>query len=64
MLIVKVDKNSNIERALKEYKGKIIKTRQSSKLTERKEFVKKSVKKRNVPNKAKYVQKKYKNNPN
>jgi small subunit ribosomal protein S21 len=64
MLIVKVDKNSNIERALKEYKGKIIKTRQSSKLTERKEFVKKSVKKRNVLNKAKYVQKKYKNNPN
>ncbi len=64
MLIVKVDKNSNIERALKEYKGKIIKTRQSSKLTKRKEFVKKSVKKRNVLNKAKYVQKKYKNNPN
>ena len=64
MLIVKVDKNSNTERALKEYKGKIIKTRQSSKLTERKEFVKKSVKKRNVLNKAKYVQKKYKNNPN
>ena len=64
MLIVKVDKNSNIERALKEYKGKIIKTRQSSKLTERKEFVKKSVKKRNVLNKAKYVQKKFKNNPN
>ena len=64
MLIVKVDKNSNIERALKEYKGKIIKTRQSSKLTERKEIVKKSVKKINVLNKAKYVQKKYKNNPN
>ena len=38
MLIVKVDKNSNIEKALKEYKGKIIKTRQSSKLNERKEF--------------------------
>jgi small subunit ribosomal protein S21 len=62
MLIVKVDKNSNIEKALKEYKGKIIKTRQSSKLTERKEFVKKSVKKRNVLNKAKYVQKMFKNN--
>jgi small subunit ribosomal protein S21 len=62
MLIVKVDKNSNIEKALKTYKSKIIKTRQSSKLNERKEFIKKSVKKRNVLNKAKYVQKKYKKN--
>ena len=60
MLIVKVDKNSNIEKALKTYKSKIIKTRQSSKLNERKEFIKKSVKKRNVLNKAKYVQKMYK----
>ena len=64
MLIVKVDKKSNIEKALKEYKSKIIKTRQSSKLNERKEFIKTSVKKRNVLNKAKYVQKNYKNNSN
>lgn len=62
MLIVKVDNNSNIEKALKIYKSKVIKTRQSSHLNDRKEFVKKSVKKRNVLNKAKYVQKKYKNN--
>jgi|LakMenEpi03Aug12_release.lakeMendotaPanAssembly.Ray.scaffolds.fasta_scaffold4720058_1 ribosomal protein S21 len=64
MLIVKVDKNSNIEKALKEYKGKIIKTRQISKLNERKEFIKISVKKRNVLNNAKYVQKNYKNKSN
>jgi len=62
MLIVKVDKNSNIEKALKEYKSKIIKTRQSSQLVDRKEYIKKSVKKRNMLNKAKHVQKTYKNN--
>lgn len=62
MIIVKVDKNSNIEKALKTYKSKIIKTRQSSHLNDRKEYIKKSVKKRNVLNKAKYVQKKYKKN--
>jgi ribosomal protein S21 len=62
MLIVKVDKNSNIEKALKEYKSKIIKTRQSSQLVDRKEYVKKSVKKRNMLNKAKHVQKTYKDN--
>jgi small subunit ribosomal protein S21 len=60
MLIVKVGKDKNIEKALKQYKSKIIKTRQMSKLMERKEFVKPSVKKRNVLNKAKYVQKMYK----
>lgn len=62
MIIVKVDNNSNIEKALKTYKSKVIKTRQNSHLNDRKEFVKKSVKKRNVLNKAKYVQKKYKSN--
>ncbi len=60
MLIVKVGKDKNIEKALKQYKSKIIKTRQMSKLMERKEFIKPSVKKRNVLNKAKYVQKMYK----
>ena len=64
MLIIEVGKNKNIEKALKEYKSKIIKTRQSSKLNERKEFIKTSVKKRNVLNKAKYVQKNYNGNSN
>jgi small subunit ribosomal protein S21 len=64
MIIVKVGKDKNIERALKQYKSKIIKTRQMSELMNRKEFTKTSVKKRNVLNKAKYVQKNYKNNSN
>jgi len=61
MIIIKVDKNSSIEKALKQYKSKIIKTRQSSELVERKEFVKKSIKKREQLQKAKYVQKKFGN---
>jgi ribosomal protein S21 len=62
MLIVKVDKNVTLEKALKIYKSKVIKTRQSKELNERKEFQKKSVKNRNMISKAKYVQKKYKSN--
>lgn len=56
MLIVKVDKNG-IEKALKLLKSKVIKTRQSSQLVERKEYEKKSVRKRKMLKKAKYVQK-------
>jgi hypothetical protein len=41
---------------------KVIKTRQSKELNERKEFQKKSVKRRKEISKAKYVQKKYKSN--
>ena len=37
MLIVHVKKNGGIERALKELKSKIIKTRQNSNLNKRKE---------------------------
>jgi small subunit ribosomal protein S21 len=62
MLIVKVGKNVTLEKALKIYKSKVIKTRQSRELNERKEFQKKSVKRRNEISKAKYVQKKYKSN--
>jgi ribosomal protein S21 len=62
MIIVKVDKYSNIEKALKQYKSKVIKTRQMSKLNEGKEFIKPSVKKRNVLSKAKHVQKNNLNN--
>ena len=62
MLIVKVEKPTQIEKALKIYKSKVIKTRQSSELNNRKEFVKKSVKKRQQNMKAKYVQKKFKSN--
>ena len=57
MLIVHVKKNGGIEMALKELKSKIIKTRQNSNLNKRKEFTKKSVKNREVLNKAIYRQK-------
>lgn len=56
MLIVKV-KNGGIEKALKELKSKVIKTRQNSHLNDRKEFVKNSVKNREILNRAIYRQK-------
>lgn len=58
MLIIKVIKG-DINRALKQYKSKTIKTRQMSELRDRKEFEKPSETKRKEKNKAKYVQKKY-----
>ena len=57
MLFVEV-KKGNIEKALKDLKGKVIKTKQNSKLFDRKEFTKKSVLKRNQILNAKYKQKK------
>lgn len=61
MLIIKVEKG-NIEKALKTYKSKVIKTRQMTELNNRKTFVKPSVKKRAEHDKAVYVQKKFKSN--
>jgi small subunit ribosomal protein S21 len=58
MIIVKLDKNTNIERALKILKSKVIRTKQTAELVNRKEYTKKSVKKRDILKKAKYVQKK------
>jgi ribosomal protein S21 len=57
MLIVKIKKTGDIERALKELKSKVIKTRQNSFLNERKEFKKKSVLNRENKNRAIYRQK-------
>lgn len=57
MLIIKI-KKGNIERALKEYKGKVIRTRQMRQLNERKEFEKPSSKKRKEKIKGKYKQQK------
>lgn len=62
MIIIKIEKNVSIEKALKLYKSKIIKTRQQSELNNRKYFIKKSVKNRESLNKAIYVQKKFKSN--
>jgi small subunit ribosomal protein S21 len=61
MIIVQVKKN-NIEKALKEYKSKVIKTRQMTELNNRKTYVKPSEKKRSQNLKAIYVNKKFKLN--
>lgn len=58
MLIVKV-KKGDIERSLKELKGKVIKTRQNSVLNDLKEYKKKSVINRQILNKSKYKQKNF-----
>ena len=62
MLIVKVNKNGGIEKALKELKSKVIKTRQNTHLNNRKEYTKKSVLMRQILNNAIYRQKQITNN--
>jgi len=57
MIIVKLDKHTNIEKALKKLKSRVIRTKQTSELVNRKEYTKKSIKKRDILKKAKYVQK-------
>lgn len=59
MLLVD-NKGGNIEKALKQLKGKVIRTKQNRKLNDKKYFTKKSVKRRAEIGKAKYVQKKFK----
>jgi len=58
MIIVEIKNNETLERALKIYKSKVIKTKQTQKLQERKEFTKPSVVKRTKLLKAIYIQKK------
>ena len=58
MLKVKV-KKGNIERALKELKGKFIRTKVPKECRERQVYTKKSVKRRAEKIKASYLQKKY-----
>lgn len=57
MLIVKVDNKIPLEKALKNLKSKVIKTKQNEILRARKEFVKKSVSKRMTKQKAIFKQK-------
>lgn len=57
MLIVEVRDSGNIEKALKELKKKVIKTKLINELRDRKEFLKPSVKRRNVIKKAQHIQK-------
>tara|TARA_Y100000114_G_C11588454_1_gene244548 strand:- start:342 stop:530 length:189 start_codon:yes stop_codon:yes gene_type:complete len=59
MLIVKV--NKDIEKALKQYKRKFIKTKQSRKINEKRYFTKPSVTRRAEIKKAIYVEDKFGN---
>jgi len=56
MIIIKINNGDNIEKALKTLKSKVIKTKQTQKLFERKEYTKKSVLRRKQILKAKYIQ--------
>ena len=56
MLTIEVKKDG-IEKALKTLKSKVIKTKQNQFLYDRKEFIKKSAKRRQEKLKASYIQK-------
>lgn len=56
MLIIKVKEGENIDRVLKRYKNKFNKTKVMQELRDRKNFKKKSVKRREELNKAVYIQ--------
>lgn len=58
MLIIEIKNNDNLEKSLKQLKNKVIKTKQNQILNERKEFEKRSVKKRKKLLKAIYNEKK------
>ena len=57
MIIIPIKENEPIERALKKFKKKFDKTGTIRQLRERKQFTKKSVKRREEVQKAAYVQK-------
>jgi len=56
MIIVNVNKEKNLESALKKYKFKVQKTKQTEKLREKQEYTKPSVAKRSKMRKAIYKQ--------
>jgi len=62
MIIVEIKNGENLDRALKTLKSKVIKTKQTQRLVEKKEYIKKSVKRRNEIQKAIYTQKKKQSN--
>ena len=57
MLVVNVDNKTPLEKALKLFKSKVIKTKLMTELKKRKEFTKKSVERRSEIKKAAYLQK-------
>jgi small subunit ribosomal protein S21 len=62
MLIVEVNGKQTIDRALKTLKRKWDKNKTMKELRERKEFKKKSVKKRDELKRASYIERKYRSN--
>lgn len=56
MIVIQIKKGENIERALKRYKYKVLKTKQLEMLRENREFTKPSVKRRKQKQKARYNQ--------
>lgn len=62
MLLVEVNAKQPIERALKVLKRKWDKNKTMKELRDRKEFKKKSVKRRDEVKRAAYIQKKYRSN--
>lgn len=62
MLVVEVNGKQPIEKALKTLKRKWDKSKSMQTLRDKKEFTKKSIKRRQEIKKAAYIQKKYKSN--
>lgn len=58
MIIIEVKNSDNLEKALKALKSKVIKTKQNQILFDKKEYTKKSVKKRSQILRAIYKQQK------
>jgi small subunit ribosomal protein S21 len=56
MLIIPIKEGENIDRALKRYKRKFVKTTVKNQLQERKQYNKPSVMRRTQVQKAKYIQ--------
>ena len=56
MLIIPVKSGENIDRALKRYKRKFVRTTVKNQLQERKQFTKPSIARRALVQKAQYVQ--------
>ena len=56
MLIIPIKEGENIDRALKRYKRKFVKTTIKNQLQERKQYVKPSIEKRGQLQKAQYFQ--------
>jgi small subunit ribosomal protein S21 len=56
MLIIPIKSGENIDRALKRYKRKFVKTTVKNQLQERKQYTKPSIERRTQIQKAQYVQ--------